>query len=145
MMCVLLGPEFRGFCYCRAIFARQNRAKPPLSSTNEITGGNCYDYTNGETSITVNRYGSHFFHTEYFRVWEYMCSSHRSGLPMREHTVLAAIATTAPITASESTVQLYELPPQANDYSRKENNNSEYCIPPSRCNDYNSSGGYATY
>jgi len=35
-------------------------------------GGNCYDYTDEETGIRVNRYGAHLFHTKHERVWRYV-------------------------------------------------------------------------
>jgi len=35
-------------------------------------GGNCYDYVDPETGILVNKYGAHLFHTNHYRVWEYI-------------------------------------------------------------------------
>lgn len=35
-------------------------------------GGNCYDYIDKDTNILCNKYGPHFFHTNYKDVWEYI-------------------------------------------------------------------------
>ena len=52
-------------------------------------GGNVYDYVDDETNIRVNKYGAHLFHTENFRVWEYV--QQFSEWTPYEHRVLGRI------------------------------------------------------
>jgi UDP-galactopyranose mutase len=35
-------------------------------------GGNCYSYEFEDTSITVHKYGTHIFHTDDKRIWDYV-------------------------------------------------------------------------
>jgi len=35
-------------------------------------GGNCYTYDDAETGINVHKYGSHIFHTDNKKVWDYI-------------------------------------------------------------------------
>jgi UDP-galactopyranose mutase len=35
-------------------------------------GGNCFDYTDGDTNIRLNKYGAHLFHTNDETVWNYI-------------------------------------------------------------------------
>ena len=35
-------------------------------------GGNCYDYTDPDTTIRLNKYGAHLFHTDDETVWNYI-------------------------------------------------------------------------
>ena len=44
-----------------------------LERRNEI-GGNMESYVDGETGIEIHKYGSHLFHTNNLRVWEYVNS-----------------------------------------------------------------------
>jgi len=52
-------------------------------------GGNCYDYTDEETGIRVNRYGAHLFHTKHARVWRYV-QAFATWVPY-EHKVQALV------------------------------------------------------
>lgn len=52
-------------------------------------GGNCYDYIDPDTNILVNKYGAHLFHTQYYRVWEYI--QQFSEWTPYEHRVLGRI------------------------------------------------------
>ena len=52
-------------------------------------GGNCYDYTDEETGIRINKYGAHLFHTKYSRVWDYI--QQFSDWTPYEHEVLAFV------------------------------------------------------
>lgn len=55
----------------------------------EHIGGNCYDYTDPDTGIRVNKYGAHLFHTQHKHVWEYLQPfSHWTPW---EHRVLARV------------------------------------------------------
>ena len=40
-------------------------------------GGNLYDYVDPATGILMNLYGSHFFHTNIARVWEYITTANQ--------------------------------------------------------------------
>ena len=40
-------------------------------------GGNCYDYTDKETNILINKYGAHLFHTNNQKVWDYVTNKHK--------------------------------------------------------------------
>ena len=59
-----------------------------LEKRNHI-GGNCYDYTDHETGIRVNKYGAHLFHTKYKHVWDYL--QQFSQWTPWEHRVLARV------------------------------------------------------
>ena len=52
-------------------------------------GGNCFDYVDKETGIRVSKYGVHFFHTKYDRVWEYV--NRFSEWTRWEHRALALV------------------------------------------------------
>ena len=52
-------------------------------------GGNCFDYVDMDTGIRVSKYGVHFFHTKYDRVWEYL--NRFSEWTRWEHRALALV------------------------------------------------------
>lgn len=53
-------------------FASQLGKRSLIMEKRHHIGGNCYDYVDRETGILVNRYGAHLFHTNSYRVWEYV-------------------------------------------------------------------------
>lgn len=68
-------------------------------------GGNVYDYTDPDTNILVNKYGAHLFHTQYYRVWEYLHQF--SEWTPYEHRVLGMIGDKhVPIPVNIDTVNL---------------------------------------
>lgn len=52
-------------------------------------GGNCYDYVDNDTNIRLNKYGAHFFHTNYEDVWGYI--NRFSDWRRWEHKVLSYV------------------------------------------------------
>lgn len=52
-------------------------------------GGNCFDYRDAETGVTVHKYGPHIFHTNNAEVWNYL--SRFTQWRRYEHKVLANI------------------------------------------------------
>ena len=52
----------------------------------EHIGGNCYSYEYKDTKITVHKYGTHIFHTDNKRVWNYI--SHFTEFNRYQHRVL---------------------------------------------------------
>jgi UDP-galactopyranose mutase len=68
-------------------------------------GGNCYDYIDEETGIRVHKYGSHLFHTNIKRVWDYV--NKFTTWERWEHKVLSYIDDKfVPIPANITTVNM---------------------------------------
>ena len=68
-------------------------------------GGNVYDFVDPDTNILVNKYGAHLFHTQYYRVWEYLHQF--SEWTPYEHKVLGLIGDKhVPIPVNIDTVNL---------------------------------------
>ena len=84
-------------------FANELNKKVLIIDKREHIGGNCYDYTDQETGIRVNKYGAHLFHTNYHRVWAYI---HKfSKWTLYEHKVLGYVnGTHVPIPVNIDTV-----------------------------------------
>merc|ERR1719163_2411900 len=69
--------------------ARVHRHSVLVLEKREHIGGNCYDYTDHDTGIRVNKYGAHLFHTKYKHVWDYL--QQFSQWTPWEHRVLARV------------------------------------------------------
>ena len=52
--------------------ANQLNKKVTIIEKRDHIGGNCYDYTDKETNILINKYGAHLFHTNNETVWNYI-------------------------------------------------------------------------
>jgi UDP-galactopyranose mutase len=64
-------------------------SKVTIIEKRDHIGGNCYDYSNKETGILMNKYGAHLFHTNNEDVWNYI---NRFDRWIRwEHKVLACV------------------------------------------------------
>ena len=50
----------------------ENNISSLIIEKRDHIGGNCYDYVDKETNILVNKYGSHYFHTNNEEVWNYI-------------------------------------------------------------------------
>jgi UDP-galactopyranose mutase len=69
--------------------AKQNNKKVLIIEKRTHISGNCYDYTDPETGILMNKYGAHLFHTNNERVWNYIT---KFGKWQRwDHTVLSNV------------------------------------------------------
>jgi UDP-galactopyranose mutase len=67
---VIVGAGFYG-CTLAEMCARHGKTVLILEKRNHI-GGNAYSFFDRETSIEVHQYGSHIFHTNSLRVWDYI-------------------------------------------------------------------------
>ena len=69
---VIVGSGFFGSTIAERITTTSNLNVAVLESRNHI-GGNSYSEVNDETQIEYHKYGSHLFHTNSEKIWEY-CS-----------------------------------------------------------------------
>jgi UDP-galactopyranose mutase len=67
---VIVGAGFYG-CTLAEMFAAAGKTVLILEKRNHI-GGNAYSYFDASTKIEIHKYGSHIFHTNSVRVWEYI-------------------------------------------------------------------------
>ena len=71
-------------------------------------GGNCYDFVDPATGVLMNLYGSHLFHTDMARVWEYVTTANNGKatpwLPWYHEKVGLVNGTYVPIPANIKTV-----------------------------------------
>lgn len=67
---VIVGAGFFG-CTLAERFAAENKSVLLLEKRSHI-GGNAYSYFDEETNIEVHKYGSHIFHTNSIKIWEYV-------------------------------------------------------------------------
>mgnify|MGYP001278641394 CR=1 FL=1 len=68
---LIIGSGLSGSVIAQQIVEKLNGKVLIIDKRNHI-GGNCYDYIDKDTNILVNKYGPHFFHTNYEDVWEYI-------------------------------------------------------------------------
>ena len=67
---VIVGAGFYGTTLAEMFAAIGKRVR--LIEKRNHVGGNAYSYFDTETNIEIHKYGSHIFHTNSFRVWEYI-------------------------------------------------------------------------
>jgi UDP-galactopyranose mutase len=68
---VVVGAGFFGLTIAEQVASRTNKKVTILESRNHI-GGNAYSYIEESTQIEVHAYGSHLFHTNNLKVWDYV-------------------------------------------------------------------------
>lgn len=84
---LVTGAGISGAVIARCI-AEKSREKVVLIDKREHLGGNCYDYKD-KNGITIHKYGSHIFHTNSERVWDFV--KHFSDFNTYMHKVFAVI------------------------------------------------------
>ena len=84
---LIVGAGFAGAVLAERLASEQNK-RILLIDRREYIGGNCYDFRN-EADILVHRYGPHIFHTNDYKIWNYL--SRFTGWHKYEHKVLAVI------------------------------------------------------
>lgn len=100
----IIGAGLSGAVIAEQYASQLGKTSLILEKRNHI-GGNCYDYTDPDTNILVNKYGAHLFHTQYYRVWEYL--QQFSEWTPYEHRVLGKIGDKhVPIPVNIDTVNL---------------------------------------
>ncbi len=52
--------------------ASRDGARVAVIEARDHIGGNCYTYDDAETKINIHKYGSHIFHTDNKKVWDYI-------------------------------------------------------------------------
>ena len=67
---VVIGCGLTG-CVLAERLADQGKKVLIIEKRNHIAG-NCYDYTDKDTDILMNKYGAHLFHTNSEIVWKYI-------------------------------------------------------------------------
>ena len=82
---IVVGAGFWGLTLAERI-AKLKKEKVLILEAKNHPGGNCYSYFDQETNIEVHQYGSHIFHTNNDRVWEYI--NQFSGFNNYRHKVL---------------------------------------------------------
>lgn len=66
-----VGAGLSGTVFAERTATLQNQKVLVIDSRNHI-GGNCFDYVDQRVGIIRNKYGSHLFHTNIQRVWDYV-------------------------------------------------------------------------
>ena len=84
---VVIGCGLTG-CVLAERLADQGKKVLIIEKRNHIAG-NCYDYTDKDTDILMNKYGAHLFHTNSEIVWKYI--NQFSKWIRWEHKVVASI------------------------------------------------------
>jgi len=82
---IVVGAGFWGLTLAERL-ASVKKEKVLILEAKDHPGGNCYSYLDQETNIEVHQYGSHIFHTNNDRVWEYI--NQFSGFNNYRHKVL---------------------------------------------------------
>ena len=101
-MYLIIGCGLSGVVIAQQITEKLNEKVLIIEKRNHI-GGNCYDYTDKDTDILLNKYGPHFFHTNDEEVWDYI--NRFSEWKRYEHIVMGYIDNQyVPIPANISTV-----------------------------------------
>jgi UDP-galactopyranose mutase len=70
-MYLIIGSGLSGAVLAERIANELNEKVIIIEKRNHLAG-NCFDYKDEETDILMNAYGSHLFHTNSDRVWEYI-------------------------------------------------------------------------
>jgi UDP-galactopyranose mutase len=68
---VIVGSGFYGCTMAERISSILGQEVTILESRNH-PGGNAYSYTDFDSGIEVHKYGSHLFHTNNSKIWEYV-------------------------------------------------------------------------
>jgi len=68
---IIVGAGFFGAIIAERI-ATQKQEKILIIDKRNHIGGNCYSEVETETGIEVHKYGSHIFHTDNMKVWDYI-------------------------------------------------------------------------
>jgi UDP-galactopyranose mutase len=68
---LIVGCGLSGVVIAERIANKLNKKVTIIEKRDHI-GGNCYDYTDKETNILINKYGAHLFHTNNEDVWKYI-------------------------------------------------------------------------
>jgi UDP-galactopyranose mutase len=71
MSCLIVGAGLSGVVIAERIANVLNKQVVIVEKRDHV-GGNCYDYTEKETGILMNKYGAHLFHTNNKEVWDYI-------------------------------------------------------------------------
>ena len=70
-MYLIVGCGLSGIVIAERIANKLNKKVMIIEKRDHIAG-NCYDYTDTDTGILLNKYGAHLFHTNNKRVWDYV-------------------------------------------------------------------------
>ncbi len=70
MQNLIIGAGFSGTVIANLIATKLNEKVLIIDKKDHIAG-NCYDFVD-ENGITIHKYGSHIFHTNEYRVWEFL-------------------------------------------------------------------------
>jgi UDP-galactopyranose mutase len=68
---IIVGSGFFGSAIAECI-ASQKKEKVLIIDKRSHIGGNCFSEIDDETGIEIHKYGSHIFHTDNMKVWEYI-------------------------------------------------------------------------
>jgi UDP-galactopyranose mutase len=68
---IIIGSGFFGSVIAECIASQKNEKVLVVEKRSHV-GGNCFSETDMETGIEVHKYGSHIFHTDNMKVWEYI-------------------------------------------------------------------------
>jgi UDP-galactopyranose mutase len=68
---IVVGAGVYGSIVAERIASQKNEKVLVVEKRNHI-GGNCFSEIDAETGIEVHKYGSHIFHTDNMKVWEYI-------------------------------------------------------------------------
>ncbi len=120
---LVVGAGISGAVLARCIAEKSGEKVLVIDSKSHI-GGNCYDYKD-ENGISIHKYGSHIFHTNDVKVWNFITQF--TGFNTYMHRVIAlidGIETTIPFNLNT----LYDVFPKsmADRFEEKLLNNFEY-------------------
>ena len=84
---LVVGAGISGAVLARCIAEKSGEKVLVIDSKSHI-GGNCYDYKD-ENGISIHKYGSHIFHTNDVKVWNFITQF--TGFNTYMHRVIALI------------------------------------------------------